>query len=144
MNFEELWNEVLEIVKEDTNQVSFNTWFKPLKIVAYKNNTIYLETADEFLKNTLQKRHYNFLKNAFTYVLKKDTELIFTVPGESIDENPKKNTADSSGEDSDNINNERKLNPKYRFDNFIIGNSNRFAHAASLAVAEAPSTAYNP
>lgn len=145
MNFEELWNEVLEIVKEDTNQVSFNTWFKPLKIVAYKNNTIYLETADEFIKNTLQKRHYNFLKNAFTYVLKKDTELVFTVPGESIDENPKKDAVNcSSGEDSDNSNSDRKLNPKYRFDNFIIGNSNRFAHAASLAVAEAPSTAYNP
>lgn len=145
MNFEELWNEVLEIVKEDTNQVSFNTWFKPLKIVAYKNNTIYLETADEFLKNTLKKRHYNFLKNAFTYVLKKDTELIFTVPGENIDKDEtKKNVANNSTEDSDTINNGRKLNPKYRFDNFIIGNSNRFAHAASLAVAEAPSTAYNP
>jgi chromosomal replication initiator protein len=84
MNFEELWNEVLEIVKEDTNQVSFNTWFKPLKIVAYKNNTIYLETADDFLRNTIKKRHYNFLKNAFSYVLKKETELIFTIPGESI------------------------------------------------------------
>jgi chromosomal replication initiator protein len=145
MNFEELWNEVLEIVKEDTNQVSFNTWFKPLKIVAYKNNTIYLETADEFLKNTLKKRHYNFLKNAFTYVLKKDTELIFTVPGENIDKDEaKKNSANNSSEETDAINNGRKLNPKYRFDNFIIGNSNRFAHAASLAVAEAPSTAYNP
>lgn len=145
MNFEELWNEVLEIVKEDTNQVSFNTWFKPLKIVAYKNNTIYLETADEFLKNTLKKRHYNFLKNAFTYVLKKDTELVFTVPGENIDkEETKKNIPNGSAEESDAINNGRKLNPKYRFDNFIIGNSNRFAHAASLAVAEAPSTAYNP
>ncbi len=146
MNFEELWNEVLEIVKEDTNQVSFNTWFKPLKIVAYKNNTIYLETADEFLKNTLKKRHYNFLKNAFTYVLKKDTELIFTVPGENLEkEDNKKNSLNNSTEDSDSINsNGRKLNPKYRFDNFIIGNSNRFAHAASLAVAEAPSTAYNP
>ena len=144
MNFEELWNEVLEIVKEDTNQVSFNTWFKPLKIVAYKNNTIYLETADEFLKNTLKKRHYNFLKNAFTYVLKKDSELIFTVPGENIDSDSKKNASNNSSEDTDAINNGRKLNPKYRFDNFIIGNSNRFAHAASLAVAEAPSTAYNP
>ncbi len=145
MNFEELWNEVLEIVKEDTNQVSFNTWFKPLKIVAYKNNTIYLETADDFLKNTLKKRHYNFLKNAFTYVLKKDTELIFTIPGENIDkEDVKKNNISNGPEESDTINNGRKLNPKYRFDNFIIGNSNRFAHAASLAVAEAPSTAYNP
>ena len=145
MNFEELWNEVLEIVKEDTNQVSFNTWFKPLKIVAYKNNTIYLETADEFLKNTLKKRHYNFLKNAFNYVLKKDTELIFTVPGENIDKDEtKKNATNTTSEESDEINNGRKLNPKYKFDNFIIGNSNRFAHAASLAVAEAPSTAYNP
>lgn len=145
MNFEELWNEVLEIVKEDTNQVSFNTWFKPLKIVAYKNNTIYLETADDFLKNTLKKRHYNFLKNAFTYVLKKDTELVFTVPGENIDKEDSKRTAtNSTSEETDAINVDRKLNPKYRFDNFIIGNSNRFAHAASLAVAEAPSTAYNP
>ncbi|HBD64594.1 MAG TPA: chromosomal replication initiator protein DnaA [Clostridiales bacterium] len=145
MNFEELWNEVLEIVKEDTNQVSFNTWFKPLKIVAYKDNTIYLETADEFLKNTLKKRHYNFLKNAFTYVLKKDTELIFTIPGENIDkEEARKNAATNSADEDNALSNGRKLNPKYRFDNFIIGNSNRFAHAASLAVAEAPATAYNP
>lgn len=146
MNFEELWNEVLEIVKEDTNQVSFNTWFKPLKIVAYKNNTIYLETADDFLRNTIKKRHYNFLKNAFNYVLKKEIELIFTIPGESIDkEEVKKNDSlNYNGEEADPISNGRKLNPKYRFDNFIIGNSNRFAHAASLAVAEAPSTAYNP
>ena len=143
MNFEELWNEVLEIVKEDTNQVSFNTWFKPLKIVAYKNNTIYLEAADNFLRNTIKKRNYNFLKNAFTYVLKKETELVFTIPGESIEKEDKKNDLNTA-EDSDDINNERRLNPKYKFDNFIIGNSNRFAHAASLAVAEAPSTAYNP
>jgi len=67
------------------------------------------------------------------------------VPGENIDrDDSRKNTANNSNEDSDAINNGRKLNPKYRFDNFIIGNSNRFAHAASLAVAEAPSTAYNP
>lgn len=144
MNFEELWDEVLEIIKEDTNQVSFNTWFKPLKITAYRDNTIYLETADDFLRNTLKKRHYNFLKNAFIYVLKKETELVFTVPGEGIEKegNNKKdynNFLEENGSDSN-----RKLNPKYRFDNFIIGNSNRFAHAASLAVAETPSTAYNP
>lgn len=144
MNFEDLWNEVLEIVKEDTNQVSFNTWFKPLKIVAYKNNTIYLETADDFLRNTIKKRHYNFLKNAFNYVLKKEIELIFTIPGESIDKETKKNDSNNGIDESDPLYDGRKLNPKYRFDNFIIGNSNRFAHAASLAVAEAPSTAYNP
>ena len=143
MNFEELWNEVLEIVKEDTNQVSFNTWFKPLKIVAYKNNTIYLETADEFLRNTLQKRHYNFLKNAFNYVLKKEIELVFTIAGENIDKDENKRAESNSFDDNETIS-DRKLNPKYRFDNFIIGNSNRFAHAASLAVAEAPATAYNP
>jgi chromosomal replication initiator protein len=144
MNFEELWNQVLEIIKEDTNQVSFNTWFKPLKIVAYKNNTIYLETADDFLRNTLKKRHYNFLKNAFTYVLKKDTEVVFTVAGENIDNNNKKQNEYSSDMSDDEASLGRKLNPKYKFDNFIIGNSNRFAHAASLAVAEAPSSASGP
>ncbi|HCX62609.1 MAG TPA: chromosomal replication initiator protein DnaA, partial [Clostridiales bacterium] len=83
------------------------------------------------------------LKNAFTYVLKKDTELIFTIPGENINKEDKKNIS-VNNEETDVINTGRKLNPKYRFDNFIIGNSNRFAHAASLAVAEAPATAYNP
>lgn len=143
MNFEDLWNEVLEIIKEETNQVSFNTWFKPLKIVAHNNNTIFIETADDFLRNTLKKRHYNILKNAFDYVLKQETELVFTIPGENINTNVK-NQNISVNIENNSPDKDRKLNPKYKFDNFIIGNSNRFAHAASLAVAETPATAYNP
>lgn len=142
MNFEELWDEVLEIIKEDVNQVSYNTWFKPLKIVAYKNNTIYLEVADDFLRTTIKKRHYNFLKNAFNYVLNKETEIVFTIPGESTGGTDTKKETENFSESGNEP--KRKLNPKYRFDNFIIGNSNRFAHAASLAVAEAPATTYNP
>lgn len=144
MDFNELWNSVLEIIKEDVNQVSFNTWFKPLKIVSYKNDTIYLETADDFLRNMLKQRHYNFLKNAFEYVLKKNTELVFTVPGESLSSAEDNIVRHETNTIAQNEAANRKLNPKYRFDNFIIGNSNRFAHAASLAVAEAPATAYNP
>jgi len=147
VNLNEIWSNVLEILKEDVNKVSFNTWYEPLKIIAYQNNTIYLEAADEFVRNMLKQRHYALLKNAFDYVLKKEIELVFTIPGENLNNNQSKKITPASfdidnSEDSTFSN--RKLNVKYKFDNFIIGNSNRFAHAASLAVAEAPATTYNP
>lgn len=147
MNLEEIWKSVLAILKEDVNKASFNTWYKPIKIIAYQKNTIFLETTDDFMRNMLKQRHYTILKNAFDFVLKKETELIFTIPGEniSIDDNSKISiTKIKNNIVSNNTSMERKLNEKYKFDNFIIGNSNRFAHAASLAVAEAPASTYNP
>lgn len=148
MDLNEIWSKVLDILKEDVNKVSFNTWYEPLKIIAYQNNVVYLEAADDFLRNMLKQRHYTFIKNAFDFVLKKETELVFTIPGEKIGNSLINKTTTNSTTDSDNSDetsfSNRKLNDKYRFDNFVIGNSNRFAHAASLAVAEAPATTYNP
>ncbi|QSX07373.1 chromosomal replication initiator protein DnaA [Sedimentibacter sp. zth1] len=149
VNLNEIWSNVLEIIKEDVNKVSFKTWYEPLKIIAYQNNTVFLEAENEFVRNMLKQRHYTLLKNAFNFVLKQETELIFTVPGENIFAN--NNNVNKATPNSVNIDNSdnpeftnRKLNSKYKFDNFVIGNSNRFAHAASLAVAEAPATTYNP
>lgn len=148
MNLNEIWSNVLEILKEDVSNVSFKTWYKPLKIIAYQDNTVFLEAQDEFVRNMLKQRHYTLIKNAFDFVLKHETELVFTVPGENIfSKNSISENASNSIVTDNTINSDfgnRKLNFKYTFDNFIIGNSNRFAHAASLAVAEAPGTTYNP
>ncbi len=145
MNLNEIWSDVLEVLKEDVNKVSFNTWYEPLKIIAYQNNTVYLEATNEFFRYMLKQRHHALLKNAFEYILKKEIELIFTIPGESMSQNKKNSKASLDEESSEDlILSNRKLNAKYKFDNFIIGNSNRFAHAASLAVAEAPAITYNP
>lgn len=138
MNINNIWSNVLELVKEDVNVVSFNTWFKPLKIISIDNNIVYLEAPEDFFRKMLKQRYNNLLKNAFEHLLQNKIELVFTIPGENSFSSSKKVKKE------DIFENRGKLNPKYKFDNFIIGNSNRFAHAASLAVAEAPSTAYNP
>ncbi len=140
MNINDIWNNVLELVKEDVNVVSFNTWFKPLKIISIDNNTVYLEAPEDFFRKMLKQRYNNLLKNAFEHLLQNQIELVFTIPGENIFSTTKK----PKNQKNETYENRSKLNPKYKFDNFIIGNSNRFAHAACLAVAEAPATAYNP
>lgn len=141
----QLWEEVLNIIKEDMNEVSYNTWLKPIKPLHINDNVIYLQAPEEFLRDMLVKRYNKLLTNAFTYVLN-DNEITIKIliPGEEIDEQKMIEKRDKNFVYQNGNSIKSFLNPKYKFDSFIVGNSNRFAHAASLAVAEAPATAYNP
>src|SRR6056297_101059 len=120
-NLEKIWDEVLDIIKEDLNNVSYTTWFKPIKPLKLDGNMVYLQAPEEFLRNMITRRYNKLLQNSFNHILEKEEK-----------------------EKKYNHSIKSFLNPKYKFDTFIIGNSNRFAHAASLAVAESPSSAYNP
>ncbi|HBH12200.1 MAG: Chromosomal replication initiator protein DnaA [Clostridiales bacterium 38_11] len=141
----QLWDEVLAIIKEDMNEVSYNTWLKPIKPLHINNNVIYLQAPEEFLRDMLVKRYNNLLKNAFTYVLNdNEISIKILIPDEEIDEQKMVEKRDKNFTYQNGNTIKSFLNPKYKFDSFIVGNSNRFAHAASLAVAEAPATAYNP
>lgn len=144
-NINEIWSEVLNIIKEDMNDVSFSTWLKPIKPLSIENNIVYLQAPEEFLRDMLVKRYNNLLTNAFTYILNnEDINIKILIPGENIEENKKLERKDRNSFIQNNNSSVSSLNSKYKFDSFIIGNSNRFAHAASLAVAETPSFAYNP
>ncbi|MBG0763579.1 MAG: chromosomal replication initiator protein DnaA [Tissierellales bacterium] len=147
-SLEKIWDEVLDIIKEDLNNVSFTTWFKPIKPMKLVNNKVYLQAPEEFLRNMITRRYNNLLQNSFNHILDGEVEVKILIPGEDIEED-KKNTEPKKfkpekKENKYNHSIKSFLNPKYKFDTFIIGNSNRFAHAASLAVAESPSYAYNP
>lgn len=139
-NLNNTWNEVLKLIKVELTEVSFNTWLKTIKPVAVSDDRIILVAPNEFTKGILEGRYLNLIKNAITQVTQKEYEIQFTIPGEEI--------SDDLGQtipiDNIDIKEISQLNPKYTFDTFVIGNSNRFAHAASLAVAEAPAKAYNP
>jgi chromosomal replication initiator protein len=145
ININQIWDEVLGIIKEDMNEVSFSTWLKPIKPISINKKNIYLQAPEEFLRDMLIKRYSNLLTNAFIYVLNDDSVNIkILVPGEEVEEKTHFEKRDKKNIKENEINSVPYLNPKYKFDSFIIGNSNRFAHAASLAVAESPATAYNP
>lgn len=141
-----IWESVLDYLKEELdNQVSFKTWFMPSKLISLDENAAIIQTPNDLVRKMLEDRYKNLLKKGFLKILNRDISIEIIVDTDNIPEKMKdqaKNTALENEKGTEFIS--TPLNPKYTFDTFVIGNSNRFAHAASLAVAEAPAKAYNP
>ncbi len=143
MDIVDLWDEVLNVIKAEVTEVSFNTWIKSIVPVSISEKDIVLGVPDFFIKDIITNRYHSLLKNCIKSVLSKELDLDVFIMGEEDGK-----LADLSDDNEANINDEyinnTLLNPKYSFETFVVGNSNSFAHAASLAVAESPAKAYNP
>ncbi len=142
-----IWEETLKILFEEAaSTVAYNTWFKPLVPVDYNNNTFILAAEVDFLLNVVNGRYNLLICNALEQVLSEPV----TVKGiltSQINEYENENFQTASKQSLHTMplnSNAIGINPKYTFDNFVVGAGNRFAHAASLAVAETPAQAYNP
>ncbi len=131
------WDNVLELLRGEVNDYQYKTWFQPMKPVLVDQDHMMIQITDKFNINVIKSRYYLMIKNAVDISYGREMEIDFAAEGErpSIQE-----TAHPERNDSMDV----MLNPKYTFDTFVVGASNRFAHAASLAVAELPSDAYNP
>ncbi|WIF95879.1 chromosomal replication initiator protein DnaA [Caminicella sporogenes] len=141
INLPEIWKKTLNVIKTELTQVSYNTWLKSLEPILIKGDTIILGVPNDFNKGILETRYLTLIENAVKQVTSKDFKLKFVVPGS---EDFNKLAQKDEIKESNNYFESPNLNPKYVFDTFVIGNSNRFAHAACLAVSEAPAKAYNP
>jgi len=134
----ELLNKAKELLKGEMTNISYETWIKNLEIESFQNDNIVLRTDTSYKQEVVEKRYYDLILNTFKIMLNKDINLSF-----SNNEDSNKNDDIYSMNSSAFVYNS-SLNPKYTFDTFVVGNNNRFAHAASLAVAEAPAVSYNP
>lgn len=141
----DIWDKTLNIIKSELTEVSFNTWLKCIEPLFIDGDTILLGVPNDFTKGILEARYQTLILNAMKLVTSKKYSLEFVLNNEetmrSLNSQRVQNKVPEpkiAQEDS------QYLNPKYTFDTFVIGNSNRFAHAASLAVAESPAKAYNP
>lgn len=140
----EKWDEILDTVKKeyDISDVSFDTWIRPLEIFAIEGNVIYILVKREQMALTyISKKYLAPLRVAIVEITEIEYDIKFILPEQTENiklknKQPKK-TASVHGDSSN-------LNPNYTFDTFVVGNNNRFAHSASLAVAESPGEAYNP
>jgi chromosomal replication initiator protein len=149
-DIKEIWQSTLDDIESQLSKPSFETWFKPTEILAIQNNTIIIEVPNEFAKDWLKTKYSNLIKETLLKITNKSHQVKFVIPEMSQEEIFIEEEQEEEAEEPKNEVLEKKetgssiLNPKYTFDTFVIGNSNRFAHAASLAVAEAPAKAYNP
>ena len=128
------WQRVLEIIQPEMVGISFDTWVKPLTPISMDESTIYLKASSQFQKNTVDIKYKELIKIGFKHVTNKDYSINIVL--DNVQEAEPK-------EQKISITN-NPLNPKYTFDTFVIGENNRFAHAAALAAAESLGKAYNP
>lgn len=144
-----LWEKTLSIIKSEMSEVSFNTWIKSCEPISINANTLKISVPNSFTKDILEKRYKDLVANSIEAACSKSYKMEFVIASDLQDEeiqDAKIVKESKRGKTAVTVNDEMSttLNPKYTFDSFVIGNSNRFAHAASLAVAESPATAYNP
>src|SRR6056297_2962700 len=155
---EHIWNQTLNEVKEKLSNPSFKTWFSNTKPVDLKDdNILMIEVPNDFIKDWIETRYNELITDIIQNLTDTNLKCRFYTEEElnelnEVEEDNKEEVEEDSEEKNENKKNIKRneyninnnLNPKYSFDSFVVGNGNRFAHAASLAVAEAPAKAYNP
>lgn len=144
----ELLKKAKELLKEEVTSISFDTWIKPLEIESINDNHIVFIATTEYQRDYLQNRYASLMLNTLKYITNKEWTFSVVIEDENnqkkADEIIKTTNDDSNDIDIDLDSINKTLNPKYTFETFVVGNNNRFAHAAAYAVGDAPATAYNP
>ncbi len=144
----DIWNNTLAVIEAQLSKPSFETWLKATKPLAYYNDTLVVGVPNEFAKDWVESRYSTLLQETVNKVAGKEIQLKFIIPqgneSPALAKKERANLEQTHRSGDSTLFRPPNLNPKYVFDTFVIGNSNRFAHAACLAVAEAPARAYNP
>ena len=132
----ELNTKAKELLKTEVTGISYSTWISNIEIFSVDDTTITIMAQNIVHKDMLESRYLSLLKNTFSFITHKNYDVKII-----CEEDMPKGEAPVIPTNTPNSSN---LNPKYTFNSFVVGNNNSFAHAAALAVAEAPATAYNP
>ncbi|MDH7478430.1 MAG: chromosomal replication initiator protein DnaA [Syntrophomonadaceae bacterium] len=131
-NLSQLWEQTLILLQDELSPPSLDTWLKSARPQSFDNKVLVLSVPNVFAKNWIENRYASIILNKLKFLL-----------GYPVTIQLKVSDSDWSPPRADELPH-TSLNPKYTFENFVVGNSNRFAHAASMAVSEAPARAYNP
>ncbi len=148
MKAEQIWQAALGELQLQMTKPTFDTWVKNTYAVSYEDGTFIIGVHNAFTKDWLENRLLNTIKRTLVGIVGRSVEVKFVVwakePSESDESLPLLQTAAPLPNESATNGSSPMLNPRYTFDTFVVGSSNRLAHAASLAVAEKPAEAYNP
>lgn len=145
-NIDDLWRKTLKVIEKKISKPSFETWLKSTKAIRLDGKTIIVEAPNDFAREWLDGNYKDILTEILYDLIGENMTLKFVIPETNIEDPVMTSATHKKPVKPDNSTDsvQHMLNPKYTFDTFVIGSGNRFAHAASLAVAEAPAKAYNP
>lgn len=166
-NFMKTWEQALEILQEEISPVGYKTYVEVMVPRLSDENTICFLAPSNYHIEVLSKKYLDLIQNTLTFLTKKN--YIITFESKENSTNDEENIQDTNEKEVENnlqtpiinkivensnntnvVNNSNVishaigLNPKYTFENYIIGSNNRFAHASAIAVSEAPGSKYNP
>ena len=144
-----LWEKFLNIINEKVTQQNFDTWIRPIKISSLEDDCIRLSVPNRFFKDWLEENYYSLIRDSLTALVGAAVQVSFTISQDKEIIAGKASGSKSSGgagqpSKSSKTKINSSLNQLYSFDRFIVGASNQFAHAASVAVSEKPAKNYNP
>ncbi|MBS3973414.1 MAG: chromosomal replication initiator protein DnaA [Actinobacteria bacterium] len=149
----EVWSSVLEVIRAELNKPTIKTWFEHTVPLTMIDGELVVGVQNEFAKDWLESRYSGLLSAALLKVMGAPASISFVVSASNkttvlpfLEEATTEITTEIPKLERRVLEREKvdSFNPKYSFDSFVIGASNRFAHAAALAVGEAPGRAYNP
>ena len=129
----DIWNEVLKVLARQLTPTAINTWFSDCVPVEISNSTLVLQTSSDFKRNIITTRFGETIRNVLSDIFSGEFDFMLLLPEEREQWDSEKGAASDLPEMAG-----------YTFDRFIVGNSNKFAHAAAVAVAERPGETYNP
>ncbi len=129
----DIWEKIIEILSGQLTPTAISTWFSDCTPIELDDAKLVIATTNNFKRDIIQKRFGETIKNVLSDIFACDFDLIVLTPDEIPDYGEKRKAENSLPEMAG-----------YTFDRFIVGNSNKFAHAAAIAVAEKPGASYNP
>ena len=143
MDGEEIVARMKEALSKEIPTITFNTYLLPLEFESLDGNHITFKCDDQFAKEAAETRYASLLLNALKYITNRD--LTFSISDGSNNSENQEVVSSKKSEDNEEINYAKaSLNPKYTFETFVVGNNNRLAQAAALAVGDNPAKTYNP
>ena len=138
---ETTWTDIRDELRREAPDFKFHIWLAPLELAAVDGRRLIVR-APEHIRTGVEERYLPLLVRAARRRF--DEAAVIEIVGDGWRAPDRHESADGVVRVSDPSTDELRLNPKYTFDQFVIGSGNRFAHAAALAVAELPAQAYNP
>ncbi len=150
MEKEKLWQSILAEIQLNISQANFNTWFKNTRLLDYENGKLKIAVPNGFTKEWIKNKHNETITEAVENLGKKIEDVEYIIKKKERSESSKEK--EEKGDENENqmefeefqVDQKSNLNPKYTFDNFIVGPFNELSHAAACAVAENPGSVYNP